>query len=182
MSFGLNCGLGPKEMAPVFQALWEDTSTPLLLQPNAWACRAARGQSGVRCEPADYARQMRPLAPHGHPFGGVLWDHPRPPAGADPGHPGHSAAGDSPAGYPADLLLLSGGGPGRWDPVIMGERINPTGRKNSKPPCRGDMGVCIGGGLPAGGGRRPHFWTSMWACPAWMSRRCSPRRWRPSRR
>ena len=32
---GLNCGLGPKEMAPVFEALWQDSSTPLLLQPNA---------------------------------------------------------------------------------------------------------------------------------------------------
>lgn len=41
--FGLNCGLGPKEMAPVFQALWEDTSTPLLLPAPTRACRAARG-------------------------------------------------------------------------------------------------------------------------------------------
>ncbi len=40
--FGLNCGLGPKEMAPVFQALWEDTSTPCSSSPTR-ACRAARG-------------------------------------------------------------------------------------------------------------------------------------------
>ena len=44
--FGLNCGLGPKEMAPVFQALWEDTSTPLLLQPNAGL---PRSEGAKRC-------------------------------------------------------------------------------------------------------------------------------------
>ncbi|MFR1232534.1 MAG: hypothetical protein ACLSCQ_02430 [Evtepia gabavorous] len=49
--------------------------------------------------PADYARQMRPLAPMATLLG-VLWDHPRPPAGADPGHPGHSAAGRFPSGIP----------------------------------------------------------------------------------
>lgn len=43
--FGLNCGLGPKEMAPVFQALWEDTSTPLLLQPNAGLPRSEGGKA-----------------------------------------------------------------------------------------------------------------------------------------
>lgn len=32
---GLNCGLGPQEMAPVFRQLWEAASVPLLLQPNA---------------------------------------------------------------------------------------------------------------------------------------------------
>ena len=68
--FGLNCGLGPKEMAPVFQALWEDTSTPLLLQPNAGLPRSEGGKAVYDVSPADYARQMRPLAPMATLLGG----------------------------------------------------------------------------------------------------------------
>lgn len=70
--FGLNCGLGPKEMAPVFQALWEDTSTPLLLQPNAGLPRSEGGKAVYDVSPADYARQMRPLAPMATLLGGAV--------------------------------------------------------------------------------------------------------------
>lgn len=42
---GINCGLGPKEMAPTFEALWEDASTPLLLQPNAGLPHSVDGKA-----------------------------------------------------------------------------------------------------------------------------------------
>ena len=68
--FGVNCGLGPKEMAPVFEALWRDSSTPLLLQPNAGLPRSQGGKAVYDVDPADYAAQMLPLAPMATVLGG----------------------------------------------------------------------------------------------------------------
>ena len=50
--------------------MWEDTSTPLLLQPNAGLPRSEGGKAVYDVSPADYARQMRPLAPMATLLGG----------------------------------------------------------------------------------------------------------------
>ena len=127
--FGLNCGLGPKEMAPVFQALWEDTSTPLLLQPNAGLPRSEGGKAVYDVSPADYARQMRPLAPMATLLGGCC--------GTTPDHLRALIQATQDIPLPEipqrDTLLISSycqavALDGR-DPVIIGERINPTGKK-----------------------------------------------------
>lgn len=55
--FGINCGLGPNEMAPVFEAFWQDASTPLLLQPNAGLPRSEGGKAVYDVDPADFAAQ-----------------------------------------------------------------------------------------------------------------------------
>ena len=127
--FGLNCGLGPKEMAPVFQALWEDTSTPLLLQPNAGLPRSEGGKAVYDVSPADYARQMRPLAPMATLLGGCC--------GTTPDHLRALIQATQDIPLPEipqwDTLLISSycqavALDGR-DPVIIGERINPTGKR-----------------------------------------------------
>ena len=143
--FGLNCGLGPKEMAPVFQALWEDTSTPLLLQPNAGLPRSEGGKAVYDVSPADYARQMRPLAPMATLLGGCC--------GTTPDHLRALIQATQDIPLPEipqwDTLLISSycqavALDGR-DPVIIGERINPTGKKKLKTALReGDMGYVLG--------------------------------------
>ena len=143
--FGLNCGLGPKEMAPVFQALWEDTSTPLLLQPNAGLPRSEGGKAVYDVSPADYARQMRPLAPMATLLGGCC--------GTTPDHLRALIQATQDIPLPEipqrDTLLISS----YWqavaldgrDPVIIGERINPTGKKKLQTALReGDMGYVLG--------------------------------------
>ena len=69
---GINCGLGPKEMAPTFEALWEDSSTPLLLQPNAGLPHSVDGKAVYDVSPEEYAAEMLPLAPHGDHSGRLL--------------------------------------------------------------------------------------------------------------
>ena len=67
---GINCGLGPKEMAPAIEALWEDASTPLLLQPNAGLPHSVDGKAVYDVSPEEYAAEMLPLAPMATILGG----------------------------------------------------------------------------------------------------------------
>ncbi len=146
--FGVNCGQGPKEMTPVFQALWEDSSTPLLLQPNAGLPRSEGGKAVYDVDPADYASQMILLAPMATVLGGCC--------GTTPAH--LKALIDATKDIPLpvvtekDTLLISSycqavAIDGR-DPVIIGERINPTGKKKLQAALRaGDTGYVLGEAL-----------------------------------
>ena len=137
---GLNCGLGPREMAPVFTRLWEAASVPLLLQPNAGLPRSEGGKTVYDVAPADYAAQMAELAPMATLLGGCC--------GTTPAHLAAliQATKDLPLPEVAwkDTLLISSYCQAvaldGHDPVIIGERINPTGKKKLQAALRaGDM-------------------------------------------
>ena len=129
---GLNCGLGPQEMAPVFRQLWEAASVPLLLQPNAGLPRSEGGKTVYDVTPADYAAQMAELAPMATLLGGCC--------GTTPAHLSALIQATKDLPLPEvtwkDTLLISSycqavALDGR-DPVVIGERINPTGKKRFK--------------------------------------------------
>ena len=142
--FGINCGLGPNEMAPVFEAFWADSSTPLLLQPNAGLPRSEAGKAVYDVNPADYARQMLPLAPMATVMGGCC--------GTTPAH--LKALIDATRDVPLprvtqkDVCLISSycqavALDGKT-PVVIGERINPTGKKKLQAALReGDTGYVL---------------------------------------
>lgn len=142
--FGINCGLGPNEMAPVFEAFWADSSTPLLLQPNAGLPRSEGGKAVYDVNPADYARQMLPLAPMATVMGGCC--------GTTPAH--LKALIDATQDVPLprvtqkDVCLISSycqavALDGKT-PVVIGERINPTGKKKLQAALReGDTGYVL---------------------------------------
>ena len=146
--FGVNCGQGPREMAPVFEALWRDSSTPLLLQPNAGLPRSVGGKAVYDVDPADYAAQMLPLAPMATLLGGCC--------GTTPAHLKALIEATKEIPLPTvtekDSLLVSSycqavAFDGR-DPVIIGERINPTGKKKLQAALRaGDTGYVLGEAL-----------------------------------
>lgn len=142
--FGINCGLGPREMTTVFEALWADASTPLLLQPNAGLPRSEGGKAVYDVAPADYAAQMLPLAPMATVMGGCC--------GTTPAHLKAliEATQDLPlpevtqkdtcfiTSY-CQAVALDG-----RTPVIIGERINPTGKKKLQAALReGDTGYVL---------------------------------------
>ena len=121
------------------------TSTPLLLQPNAGLPRSEGGKAVYDVSPADYARQMRPLAPMATLLGGCC--------GTTPDHLRALIQATQDIPLPEipqwDTLLISSycqavALDGR-DPVIIGERINPTGKKKLQTALReGDMGYVLG--------------------------------------
>ena len=141
---GINCGLGPKEMAPTFEALWEDASTPLLLQPNAGLPHSVDGKAVYDVSPEEYAAEMLPLAPMATILGGCC--------GTTPAH--IKALIDATKELPLpevtqkDTLFITSycqavALDGK-DPVIIGERINPTGKKKLQAALReGDTGYVL---------------------------------------
>ena len=142
--FGINCGLGPNEMAPVFAAFWADSSTPLLLQPNAGLPRSEGGKAVYDVSPEDYAQQMLPLAPKATVMGGCC--------GTTPAH--LKALIDATKDIPLpvvtqkDVCFISSycqavAMDGKT-PVVIGERINPTGKKKLQAALReGDTGYVL---------------------------------------
>jgi len=141
---GVNCGLGPREMTPVFESLWKDSSTPLLLQPNAGLPHTEGGKAVYDVSPAEYAAQMLPLAPMATVLGGCC--------GTTPAHLG--ALIEATRGLPLptvtekDALLISSYCQAvaldGTDAVIIGERINPTGKKKLQAALRaGDTGYVL---------------------------------------
>ena len=137
---GLNCGLGPQEMAPVFRQLWEAASVPLLLQPNAGLPRSEGGKTVYDVTPADYAAQMAELAPMATLLGGCC--------GTTPAHLAALIQATREIPLPEvtwkDTLIISSYCQAvaldGHDPVIIGERINPTGKKKLQAALRaGDM-------------------------------------------
>lgn len=110
---GINCGLGPKEMAPTFEALWEDASTPLLLQPNAGLPHSVDGKAVYDVSPEEYAAEMLPLAPMATILGGAA-ARPRRTSRPSSTQTKESAPARSDAeGHDVHYVLLPGRGPGR---------------------------------------------------------------------
>lgn len=142
-AIGVNCGLGPLQLAPVLNTLSRYTSLPLICQPNAGLPETQDGQTVYRVNPDDFALQMKDLAPYAQMLGGCC--------GTTPEHLRAmiSACRDIPAPEitPKKRLLISsycrtvefGHGP-----VIIGERINPTGKKKLQAALReGDVSYVL---------------------------------------
>ena len=128
-ALGVNCGLGPAQMLPIVKQLLEYASVPLVVNPNAGLPHACDGCTVFDVGPAEFARHMGAIADLGvQILGGCC--------GTTPDH--IRAAADlcrdkpfTPAADKGRTLVSSYAqaveiGP---TPVVIGERINPTGKK-----------------------------------------------------
>lgn len=146
-ALGLNCGLGPDQMAPLVAQLARHASIPLMLNPNAGLPREEAGRTVFDISPAEFARQMAPLAAYASILGGCC--------GTTPEHIKAlvQACRPIPAPRPVwkdQLLISSYGGAVAFQgaPVIIGERINPTGKKRLQQALREwDMNYLLREGL-----------------------------------
>jgi 5-methyltetrahydrofolate--homocysteine methyltransferase len=140
---GCNCSAGPAGMGPLLDAMRSVARVPLLAKPNAGMPIMRNGRTTFDLGPREFARRMEPLMRAGAAVVGGC-------CGTTPEHIGALAelAGrirhQPPA--PAERLVLAGPHrvvtPGPSRPVaIIGERINPTGKKKLQAALRdGDMG------------------------------------------
>ena len=128
-ALGVNCGLGPAQMLPIVKQLLEYASVPLVVNPNAGLPHACDGCTVFDVGPAEFAVHMGTIADLGVQILG----------GCCGTTPDHIAAAvevcrDKPFTPAADkgrTLVSSYAqaveiGPA---PVVIGERINPTGKK-----------------------------------------------------
>ena len=135
---GLNCGLGPAQAADVFAELRTFASVPIMIQPNAGMPAVRDGKTVYGVQPAEFAAHMADFARTGaRMLGGCC--------GTTPAHIAalvRACEGIAPAPLTRkeDTLVASyakcvsiGGAP-----VLIGERINPTGKKALKEALRAD--------------------------------------------
>lgn len=131
-ALGLNCGLGPKQMLPILNDLRRYTSLPIIVKPNAGLPKQKNGETYYDVEPDEFVRIMQEVVKGGAcVIGGCC--------GTTPEHIKKlvEECKDLPLREiekKHDTIVSSYGQAVILDdmPRIIGERINPTGKKKFK--------------------------------------------------
>lgn len=131
-ALGLNCGLGPVEMLPLVEELYRVTRLPIIVKPNAGLPHVEGDCTCYNIDPEEYVESMADILQKG---GAILGGC----CGTDPDYlrmmvkrcgdipvkkPG-KGRGTLVSSYSRSVVLGE-------DPVIIGERINPTGKPTLK--------------------------------------------------
>ena len=131
-ALGFNCGLGPKQMLSLLPKLAECTSLPIIVNPNAGLPRRENGQTVFDVHPEEFAQLMEEIVKGGAwVIGGCC--------GTTPEHlrktvercrelplvPLTEKKRTVISSYAQAVVFGK-------KPVIIGERINPTGKKRFK--------------------------------------------------
>ena len=133
-AFGLNCGLGPDLMRPYVERLARATSRPIIVKPNAGLPKVVDGQTVFTVGPDEFARDVASLVEAGASIVGGC-------CGTTPAHIAAVHAVIQPPNHqttkpPNHLTIISSGTHAVEipldDTIIIGERINPTGKKKLK--------------------------------------------------
>ncbi len=147
-AIGMNCSLGPKKMNEILRTFAHYSSTPLMISPNAGLPHTENGQVVYDVTPEEYAQEMAKSAEIGACIIG-------------------GCCGTTPEYIRAAVSALEGKMPKvitkknhclvssythavefADTPVIIGERINPTGKKKVKEALReGDYAFILREGL-----------------------------------
>ena len=128
-ALGINCGMGPAQMLPVLEEIMEYASVPVIVKPNAGLPKQRNGEVYYDVEPEAFAETMEKILDMGAcAIGGCC--------GTTPAH--IRAMTDmaqrrriKPPVYKEHTIVSSYGRAVvlGTKPVIIGERINPTGKK-----------------------------------------------------
>lgn len=131
-AIGINCGLGPKQLRDVFERMIKCASVPLIINPNAGLPRSENGKTVYDVGPEEFAEDMEQLVRMGAAVAGGC-------CGTTPAH--IKALTDRCRNIEIsqvsekDITLVSSYSHaveiGKV-PVIIGERINPTGKSKFK--------------------------------------------------
>ena len=131
-ALGVNCGMGPDQMIPIVRRLTEVCSVPVIVNPNAGLPRTEGGRTVFNVGPEEFSLRMEEIAAMGvHVVGGCC--------GTTPEHIRLTAERVKRLPFKAPVrknrTVVTSFSQcveiGRV-PVIIGERINPTGKKKFK--------------------------------------------------
>ncbi len=127
-AIGLNCSLGPRQLAPVAETILTHASVPVIFKPNAGLPQVRDGKTVYDVSPADFAAAVAPLVERGvRIIGGCC--------GTTPAYIAalRDQLGKTPLPISAknETVVSSYTHTVRFgnSPVLIGERINPTGKK-----------------------------------------------------
>ena len=125
---GANCSVGARETVPVIRAMAAEVDVPVCAEPNAGLPKIVRGETVFRQTPAQFASWTRKLVAAGASIVGgccgTTPEHIRAAAAALEGLQPARPARERRATLASRTRLVVVSGP----PVIVGERINPTGK------------------------------------------------------
>ena len=131
-ALGINCGLGPEQMLPIFQEIVSHTSVPVIVKPNAGLPKQEDGAVYYDVDPAEFASVMEKIVEGGAAVAGGC-------CGTTPAHirkmietlgrrsVQHVEAEEETVVSSYGQAVILG-----KKPLIIGERINPTGKKRLK--------------------------------------------------
>lgn len=131
-AIGFNCGLGPRQMLSLLPELLKYSSTPLVVNPNAGLPECVNGVAFFNVTPEDFANDLKELAEMGVSLLGGC-------CGTTPEHlkeavklckdipvlPVKQKSITAVTSYSKTAVIGE-------RPIIIGERINPTGKKKLK--------------------------------------------------
>lgn len=145
---GINCGLGPKQMLELVKELRNCTSLPILVMPNAGLPESVDGKTVYNVSPQEFAVDMEEIAKIGVSYLGGC-------CGTTPEHIKAMIEccknmDDSVPAKKNDTVVTSYSTAVTIGdkPVVIGERINPTGKKLFKEALRNnDIDYVIKEGL-----------------------------------
>ncbi len=147
-ALGANCSLGPKQLVGVMEELLETASIPVLLKPNAGLPKCVNGETVYDVSAADYAEQVAALINKGVRLAGGC-------CGTTPAYIRAltDAVGDA---QPLPIIDKQRTVVSSYThavvfgetPLLIGERINPTGKKRFKQALiENDMDYILGEGV-----------------------------------
>ena len=145
-AIGANCSLGPKQLIPVVEELLEYASVPVLLMPNAGLPEIKDGKTVFNVTPAEFAEEVRALIARGVRIAGGC-------CGTTPEYiSALTGTVSAPCDItPKDCTLVSSYTSAveiGKSPILIGERINPTGKKLFKEALReNNLDYILGEGL-----------------------------------
>ncbi|MGN0164147.1 MAG: homocysteine S-methyltransferase family protein [Candidatus Ornithomonoglobus sp.] len=136
---GINCGLGPDQIGKMIEELSKVSSIPIMAQPNAGLPQIENGRTVYNVTPEQFAQESEKMARLGASvLGGCC--------GTTPEHIRalvEKCGGYKPVVEEKDFTVVASYSKAVYldnRPVIIGERINPTGKKKFKEALRnGDI-------------------------------------------
>ncbi len=131
-ALGVNCGLGPVQMKPVIRRLLEAASVPIIVNPNAGLPRSENGRTIYDITPSEFAEEMSEIIDMGVWAAGGC-------CGTTPAHIRELTSRCREKKPLAIIpkhrtLICSYAKTAEFGkrPVLVGERINPTGKSRFK--------------------------------------------------
>lgn len=146
-AIGFNCGLGPKQMLPLVEELEKHASIPILVMPNAGLPESVNGETIFNVDPDEFASYMTQIAKMGVSYLGGC-------CGTTPAHlkamiEATKDIEDRVPEFKNETIVASySKSVDLSDGAVIGERINPTGKKLMKEALRNkDMDYVLRQGI-----------------------------------
>lgn len=131
-ALGINCGLGPVQMKSILEEILKISSVPVIVNPNAGLPRSKNGKTVYDINADEFAKHMKDIVEMGASIVGGC-------CGTTPKHIAKTVAltKNLPLSEitPKNRTVISSYSQAvvfEKDPIIIGERINPTGKSKFK--------------------------------------------------